>query len=626
MLQDLVTKSKDLLISFEHLMLRVTPSNSYIPPPAQVRHLSEAYDTFLSAFSAWKAHDSSALLQAMLAQYVELDQIWQTIKDEPEEVVRDEYREGIRENQILLLVRLKRLAGPEQAKALITGAIRKARKERRKPPGDGPPRAAPEASSPSRLPGESGSALVEPKQPSDEALPPAPAVDVGDATQVDRLARVLSVIPENRVVAHEVALNQAFRISAESISNSTPAATVKRAIFDAMRVDVQNGHDQRWILAMAENIRSRLLRLPTPGNALYVLISEALDPAVIARECSMGSFSYEKFFCFMNSLLPRLCAPFRDPDVKALADDQSGDVIDRLERLMHVIDLLSLDYANYLLQESAPRLAQEAPGYEERCFAQDLENGTTSLERVERWWKRARDQAFAEVMKRDPEGVNHPANKPTSGRIYLRGLTDLFIAVSELEDDELPETLHLDRAGIVRARDDTLRIIVIGSILLTAKNLLKREVRTPWKTEAARLWEILQENDYGAHSTSNIQSTLESSHALPATSKAQLASLVARIVSHAQSRQLTDPVMRLLFHRLKTHIFTRLTAASAADRVRATHGAHESLAASGLSEFVGRIGDLVEEVRKVGEVDRASHARWYEEIAQRADADGARGD
>lgn len=614
---DLVTKSKGLLTSFERLLPRITPSTNYTPPPAQVERLSAVYKEYLSAFSVWKAQDCENLLHIMLAQYVELDRIWQKIKNETEEVVRVEYRDGIRENQVLLLVRIKRLVGPEKAKTVVRDAIRAARKNRsKKPAGDGASEPAPDVSpAPANLEGSNPALLAN----NQNVLPPSDTD--ADSVQVERLARVLSIVPDNRTLTHEVAVNRGYRIQTDSIINSKPRAAVKQAVFDSMRVDVENGRDQRWIVAMAINIKSKLLRLLTPGNSLYILISEALDPAVIARECSMGSFSYEKFFSFMNSVLPRLCAPFRDPEVKALAEDHRGDVIDRLARMMHIIDLLSLDYANYLLQESVPRLVEEAPGYEERCFAQDLENGIISLQRTEQWWKRAREQAFAEAIKRDPEGVNHPSNKPTSGKIYMRGLTDLFIAVSELDDAELPETLRLDRERIVNARDDILRIIVASSILLTAKNLLKRDVRSPWKSEATRIWDLLKDNMYSTNAATTIQTMLETSHALPPTTKTQLGSLIARITSQAHSRQLTDPVMRLLFHRLKTHVLNRLLASTttSADRIRANNTATEGLAASGLSEFIGRIGELVEEMGKVGEVDRASHGRWYEEITQRAD-------
>ena len=552
----------------------------------------------------------------MIAQYVELDQIWAKIKDETEEVVKAEYRDGIRNNQILLMVRIKRLAGPEKAKTMMRDAIRLARRNRAsRPAGDARPRASIETTQASSNSHVLPPASISVDRPLPTFQPPAPTM-LRDSRQADGLMRVMSAMPDNRALVHELAINKDYRIGAASVLQSELRQTMNSAVFDSMRRDIQAGQGDRWIVAMAENIRERLLRLLTPGNSLHTLISEALDPAMIERECSVGSFSYERFFSFMLSILPRLCAPFRDAHVRRLAEDQSGDVIDRLARLLHVIDLLSLDFANYILQDSAPRLIAEASGYEQRKFAQDLENKTITLAKVQRWWVNARDSAFAEANRRDPENIGLPANQPTLEKIYLRGLNDLAIALPDLTDQDVPETLALDKERIARIRADTMRIITIGATLLTAKNLLKRDVRAQWKVEASKLWDLLSHasTPYDAALLPAMLSTIESAHALPTASKTHLATATVRFLAQAQARLLTDPVMKLLFHRLRSHMLARLSASSAGERVRVASTASERLASSGLPEFVARIGAIAEELGRVGTVDREAHGRWYDEI------------
>ena len=724
----------------------------------------------MNAFSAWKAHDADTLLRTMLAQYVELDRIWQTVKNEGEEAVEAEYRDGIRENQILLLARIKRLAGPDKAKLLIRDAVRQARrgqrsgKNRGRAGEDARGRAAaaaaaaaasPSSSSvaadlavdqhmPSSMPAESTAPESVPSAPT--AVPSAPPAPT-DPLAFEEILRGIPVIPDNRTLIHELAINKDYRIDVDkmAVTGTDPRRHVHHSVFDEMRADLDRGQGERWIVVMTVHIRSRLLRLLTPGNSLHVLISEALDPDVVARECAMGNFSYERFFDFMMTILPRLCAPFRDPDVAALAQHRGGngnggddhdDVIDRLERLVHVIDLLSLDFANFLLRESAPQLLSEAPAYEARCFGDDLAKGNVTLRRTERWWVEARDKVFAEASRRDPEAVNHPGNRPSARRIYFQGLTDLFVAVAPLDPDLVPETLRLDHDRIAAARADTLRIVTVAAILLSAKNLLKRDVRSPWKTEASRVWEILKDGGGGGggggggdggradHTTTTttttnpqtplapaIQSVLESAHNLPPAVKAHVGTLINRFVSQAQSRTLTDPVMRLLFHRLRTHVLSRLmmssssspsafsSAAVAATSSNVHHHHHhqqhqpsssspantnlfaspsarsgtstlpappassssssgssssssvtgninsttvegfgagtapgriagtapaangnDRLVASGMCEFVGRIAELADDVRRVGDVDRAAHAPWYDDMAARGGA------
>lgn len=607
--QDLMMKAKDLLVSFEHLVSRLPRHSNFLPLSAQLASLSEAFTTFQTAFAAWKDRDSSVLVQTMLAQFVELDAIWQTVKGDTAGEVAEDYREGIQQNQTLLLVRLKRLAGPEKAMKMIREAIKASRKARlkKKPTGDVMPRAVATAS------GTSQDTVAIPPVESDVNLQARP---ISSRTlQANELRKVTNPIPENRMVVHELAINREYRIDVTPQTELRNRIT--RAVFDSIKSDLEVGLGDRWVVAMAENIRERLLRLLIPRKPLHVLISEALDPVVIENQLKTGSFSYEKFFSFMNSILPKLCAPVRDVEIRALAEDSSGDLIGRLEKLLHIIDLLSLDYANFILQQSAPQLIRRAPEYEQHCFEQSIRD--PFLPKTFRWWSRARVKANSESARRAADANSQPSSRITPDKIYMQGLVYLAIAPPPLLDIDLPETLELDRERITRMRTDTIRTITISAILLTAKNLLKRDVRSQWKPEAHRLWDL----DFADPTTTpTILSLLESSHAMPPSTKSQLAGTVERVLADAQSGHLTHPVMKVLLQKLKAHVFSRLAANSADERVRAASTASQVLASGGLPEFVGRIGAVVEELAKVAEVDRAGHGRWYDEVAARV-AEGA---
>lgn len=41
-----------------------------------------------------------------------------------------------------------------------------------------------------------------------------------------------------------------------------------------------------------------------------------------------------------------------------------------------------------------------------------------------------------------------------------------------------------------------------------------------------------------------------------------------------------------------------------------------------MPEFVARVGAMVEELAKVGEVDRKAHGGWYEEVAREGEGEG----
>ena len=72
------------------------------------------------------------MVQTMIGQFVELDAILQTVKDSTDESATNAYKDGIRENQMLLLVRIKKLAGAEKGKIMIRDAIRLARRAKAK--------------------------------------------------------------------------------------------------------------------------------------------------------------------------------------------------------------------------------------------------------------------------------------------------------------------------------------------------------------------------------------------------------------------------------------------------------------------------------------------------------------
>jgi len=308
-------------------------------------------------------------------------------------------------------------------------------------------------------------------------------------------------------------------------------------------------------------------------------------------------------------------------------EGQLPAMMEKLFKLLHMIDLLSLDYSNFLLMNAAPTLIKEATAYEQRIFAQDLETGRITLARTRRWWHSATVNMHTEADRRDPWSQANPVNRPTAHKIYARGLVDLAVATPPLRDSELPETLELDRARISRIREDALRITTIGGILLTAKNLLKRDVRSQWKSEAGKMWLVLKDG-YMKDPTmpAKISSLLESSRNMPPSTRLQLSTTATRLLTQAESGKLSDPVLKVLFQRLKTHIFNRVSATSSGERVKAASTATEGLATTGLSEFATQVAEICDQLGKVGEVDRRCHGQWYEEIAEEMERLGLEGE
>jgi hypothetical protein len=623
-LQDLVGKARDLLISFETILSRLTSVNNFTPPPVLREALPEAYATFHNAFIAWKARDSNALIEVMLLQFVELDAILQTVKDGgAEEAVTDSYRQSIKDNQLMLMVRIKRLAGAQQGKKLIFDAVREAKKARaaKKAAGDMKPRVADDPAN--------GDNSVQSLTP-----PPTPPSRTETRRKSIPQPAFPPILPDNRIIVHELAINREYRIEYQHFREQHSLRMAP--LFKDLRTGGTNEQkDFTYLVVMAKYIKDRLQNLVKPGSSMYTFIGEILDTEVAQRQFLAGSFSVDKLFSSIGSLLPKLCAPARDEEVKELVEKKlgEGDIADRLEALIAFIDTMLYDYANYMLQVAAPNLVEHASSYETKRFTEELESGAMSLVRAEVSWRTARTKVYADVARRDPEGVNHPRSRPTPDKIYWQMLLDEFTQPSP-RAETIPEPLELDIKRRARIGLQTLRIVTAGAILLQCKNVLKRDVRAPWKTEAGRLMmvlEAMEDTEKPLERTAavdGIMAALEAGRSMPAATKTHLRALVTKFLSaNAEARRDNtdprEPVLRLLLTRVRGHVLARLQAGSASEKVKATSTAGEKLAGLGLPEFVERVREMVDEIVRVGAVDRECHGVWWESIAEKVDKEGA---
>jgi hypothetical protein len=642
-LQELITKAKDLLVTFEHVLSRLTRSNNYTPPPSLADPLSETYAAFYNAFIAWKARDSTTLVDMMLAQFVELDAIWQTVKDSTEEAVTSSYRDALRENQTLLVVRIKQLAGPNEGKRLIARAIQQARAKRapaKRPTADVKPRATGDATSASTLEdmGEPGAAIDEHLQ---TLTPPAtptrlpPKQQPHTFTLREVLGQHPSAIPPNRVVVHELAIDKNYRFDATEILEKRKAVTERT--LDAMRQHISSSGSNEWILTVGEHVKARLLNLLLPQSSMHRLVREVLDPEVLAQQIQRGSFSIEAFFTFLGQTIPKLCAPVRDAEVKHLVevDFKQDDYVSRLGALFRILDILQMDYANFRLASSANELIKEAVNYEKREFSK-LYPLPTVLPIAKKWWTAARAKVLEEAARRDPENVNLPRSRPTAKRFYNQMLVDVFTDISYEGAYTIPEpeTLCFDLGRIKECKLQILNIVLSGAILLQAKNLLKRDIRSQWKTEMARIGTVLATAKNVDEIVNGICAALESCRNMPTATKTHLRGVVRGVVMTAeplikavvdhydkspqdsQAPTASNPVVRLLLTRLRGHILSRVSATTENERVTAMSTSSEKLATLGLPEFVGKVGEIVNMINTVGNVDIKCHEEWYNLIEE----------
>ncbi len=554
------------------------------------------------------------MVNLMVAQFVELESIWQEVKHLTEGGVADAYAEGIQNNKAMLFAKMKRLVGKSEAGRLVKKAIQTAARRKvdlSSTPSFGISQLATEAlaSSGAGFPSSANDGIA--SRSASQHIQPLSTAEP-QAGNEDRLMKLASTLPDNRTLIHEIAIKQ------EYIVDSIEKSSMYHEAFASMRDTYNDGHlSNQWVLPLVTAVRDRLLKLfITNSSSLYQSIEGTLDLGMIRTSIERGiPFDLTAFYSYIESILPRLCQPARDLHVKTCIEDRSGDLFDRGAKLLDLINVLSFDHANFLLRMSAPDLIKEAPGYEERSFARDLEKGTITLQKTERWWKQAR----ARLLSGAPLGevaVNF-------NKCYMEGLTDLSIATSLLNDGDVPETLELDKSRFGQIRSKVLQLVTIGSILTVAKNLLKRDTRTPWTEQASRIKTVLEIEGYISTQSSTpelIQRILEQAYSMPAATKALLVRSIERYLTQADSRRVTDAFMNTILRRLRSHIYARLSASSTGERTRIARDATERLTDIGLLEFVDDVAAIVKELGRVADVDQRAHQRWYNVIAERTAA------
>ncbi|KAI5809653.1 T-complex protein 11-domain-containing protein [Peziza echinospora] len=593
----LITKSKDLLCAFESWVSSTSPINSYCGSSYLRESLVLAWDLFSTAFSSWKERDSRHLLDLLVKTYTELDLIIYKMKDDLDAVSMD-YKEGIREQQLTLLVRIRQLAG-DRTRPMIKKAVIAARKARFPKKQDHIPRGS----------------VTETPETSTAPLPVATEHDQSAHSRAPE-PRAATEGPllmglSNREIVHELALDKGFRLKPRKKSQleEMVEAQAKRAFYDIMRQGIEKGDIEAWIPQMAQAIREKLLRLFEPTHSLYKVIESAFDIPLIRQQCRVGSYDYSKLFSWVLSLLPKICSPARDLVVQQLIQ-YDGDQLSQLDKLLDVLDLLILDQANFTLMQSAPILIPQAIPYERRTFASELESGKTSLTKTRNWIAKAREEKIAESVNRDPERENIQANLPSAESVYNHGFLSLTISLDELNSEEVPETFHLDIERLNGYRDSVRKIVLSSAAVLTVKNLLRRDVRQPWKSLKENVV-LLMDKDYKVDPTKLI-SFLQETTALPPTVQTHLKSALTRITSAAH----TDPVVRLIFNRLRNFIAVRLDAQGSRQRVKLASAVSETLSSYGMEEQIEDVSELLESVERLAGYNRVTYQEWYDRILE----------
>ncbi|KIX05131.1 uncharacterized protein Z518_06003 [Rhinocladiella mackenziei CBS 650.93] len=626
--QELMNKAASLVELFESYMTAVPRE---VMSSSSKDAMSFAFNDFTSTFHAWKSQDLGVLVDIMVSSFVNLDLILQATTHDHDGHVAEDYLDAVRQEQIKLLARLKRLAGPEEALSRVRVAVRKARKQRAADQRKKAAGQVPRASTPTSegLSGAQGAPITPPASPRPDRRDQEPRA----LSFADSLGRIMTVLPSNREIAHEIQINGNFEVQQRPWTDARK--DLMNSLRSGMRSSMQDGSTEaiaRWTHAMAVLVREKLMNLISPRHPLYDRIDGFLDPALINQQCRNGMFSYDSFFETIAGLIAQICSPGRDENVRAFTANTASDTIDRLLELINIIDLMTLDHINFQFRLASRSVLERGHEHEIALFERDLQDGVHALERTKQWWANAK---------------SHVTGPNTNGNVlYARGLADTVLGNSHLSYRNLPETLQLDYVRLLKLRARAFQMVATSSILLTTKIRLRRNRESLWTKDAERLMSL----DLLTTDNSRVVSFIESSHMMPDSTKEGLSNFVERVLPpaiaaaqvadsaeqdrqdaiHSQSKYdpsdaesdgsnmgdvFTEQIATFLLKSLREHVFARLSAGGTAERVRTTTSAGEFLARVGMPEYLEEVNRLVDGLERIRSVDLKAHERWYDQIA-----------
>lgn len=181
----------------------------------------------------------------------------------------------------------------------------------------------------------------------------------------------------NLSLAHEIVVNREFCFK----PNGPPTDSlegrvteiVHRAFWDCLNQQLNSDPPEySHAMVLLQEVKTLLGSLLLPGHVrLRAELDEVLDMDLIKQEVSQGALDLSRLAEYVINTMGSLCAPVRDPEVRALRQLQGP--VDLFRGIFRVLALMKIDMVNFTVQSLRPHLMQQAVQYERAKFQQILD-------------------------------------------------------------------------------------------------------------------------------------------------------------------------------------------------------------------------------------------------------------
>uniref|UniRef100_A0A3Q1FY72 T-complex protein 11-like protein 1 n=1 Tax=Acanthochromis polyacanthus TaxID=80966 RepID=A0A3Q1FY72_9TELE len=266
----------------------------------------------------------------------------------------------------------------------------------------------------------------------------------------------------NLSLAHEILVNRDFCFKPRSPPTGSlegrVTEVVHRAFWDSLQEQLSSDPpNYSHATILLQEVKTMLQSLLMPGHVqLRSQLDEVLDMELIQQEVDHGALDLHRLAGFIINTMASLCAPVRDPEVRALRDLK--------EPIFQVLGLMKTDMVNFTIQSLRPHLMQQAVQYERAKFQQILENQPASLDNTAAWLQAAMsEEASAFTVQSDSSGPD--SRGPLSATAVLNRAY-MHLLHWDPQDQKYPETVLMDQARLDALGQRLQMLVLEASVLL----------------------------------------------------------------------------------------------------------------------------------------------------------------
>uniref|UniRef100_M3Z988 T-complex 11 like 2 n=1 Tax=Nomascus leucogenys TaxID=61853 RepID=M3Z988_NOMLE len=260
----------------------------------------------------------------------------------------------------------------------------------------------------------------------------------------------------NLTLAHEIAVNENFQLKQEALPENSLAGRVKhivhQAFWDVLDSELNADPPEfEHAIKLFEEIRERL----TPGG-LQQAEHSAVDIQGLAN--------------YVISMMGKLCAPVRDNDIRELK--ATGNIVEVLRQIFHVLDLMEMDMANFTIMSLRPHLQRQLVEYERTKFQEILEETPSALDQTTEWIKESVNEELFSLSESALTPGAENTSKPSLSPTLVLNNSYLKLLQWDYQKKELPETLMTDGARLQELTEKLNQLKIIACLSLITNNMV----------------------------------------------------------------------------------------------------------------------------------------------------------